>query len=733
MCGIVGVARLGNGPLDNSAGELVERMTDSVAHRGPDDRAILLDERVGLGFTRLSLVDPSASGDQPLVSADGKLVLIANGEIYNSRELAAGLPAGAQPRGGSDCEVLLYLYREHGLDFLDRVRGMFALILWDRERDELILARDRFGIKPLHYHRNSTRIVLGSELKSLFADPATPRRLDWAAALCSPVLPAAPEIVDAPLSTWFAEIEAVPAATILRIDLRSGATQRHCYWTFPGKPGPARSAREYIDTYREILVESITECATADAELGLFLSGGIDSAAVAAIAADTVGELHTFTVLNAGTYRTGDIEHAHRLSGKLGLPNHQVIFDADRVPTPEEWRRLVWLLETPLCGPEIFYKHELHRYAKAARPELRGMLLGAASDEFNGGYSNGGITDGGGWPVFEQNLTSMTRAGALHDRPALTPWWTYGELPLFTDEVLREFAGHDLSDPYQRYLRWEYSKIQQYNVWHEDRTAAGSGIEARVPFLDHRLVELAASVPRPLRAELLWDKAILREAMRGLLPDETVQRPKEAFFYGSGLHHIYWTFLRMLCQDGGSLVEQALAAPDADRFIDAAAVRNTIAQLSTRPSDSAQVEVVLRVVNLGLLAGMAAELPAPIAHTPAGPLPQRVTISDWFSQRDEVEHLIGLRPDLDSRSIPALAENVLLLRDANADTWYLAVDGALAFELDGSEPEVLRLLQAIDGERPLADILAALDQDLDAVRDTLLDLKDKQLVDFGAV
>jgi asparagine synthase (glutamine-hydrolysing) len=732
MCGIVAVARVGGGLLDSGARECAERMTDVVAHRGPDDRAVLVDGRVGLGFTRLSLVDPSASGDQPLSTDDGSLVLIVNGEIYNSRELASRLPANSRPRGGSDCEVLLYLYREHGIDFLDQVRGMFALILWDRARGELILARDRFGIKPLFYHRNSTRIVAGSEIKALFADPATPRRFDWEQAVCSPMMPAAPDIVDVPPTTWFAEIEAVPAATVLRVDLHTGAIRPHRYWTFPGEAWPARSTADYIDAYRELLTESITECATADAELGLFLSGGIDSAAVAAIAADTATDLHTFTVLNAGTYCSGDVEHAHRFSAKLGLPNHQVITDPERVPTPQEWKRLVWLLEMPLCGPEIYYKHELHRYAKAVRPDLRGMLLGAASDEFNGGYSNGVLTDGGGWPDFEHNLASMARGAALRDRPALTPWWTYGDLPLFTDEMIREFAGRDLGDPYRNYLRWEYYKIQQYNVWHEDRTAAGSGIEARVPFLDHRLVELVASIPRAQRPELLWDKTILRKAMQGTLPDETVHRPKGPFFYGNGLRHVYRIFLRMLSGDGGSLVEEALAAPGADQLIDGDALRETIARLTEVQSNSPQVEIVLRVVNLGLLAGMTAAPPAPIAGTPCGPLPERVTIGDWLAQREEIESLIGLRTTLEPRSIPSLAKNVLLLRDGkDAGAWYLAVDGELAYEFDKSDPEVLRLLQAIDGTRSLADILAELDYDLDAVRDSLLDLRNKNLVELG--
>ena len=731
MCGITAVAAFGTGQGHRPTRDLIERMADLVAHRGPDGRAVLVDGRVGLGFTRLSLVDPSPSGDQPLVSDDDSLVLVANGEVYNSRELIAGLPADSRPRGGSDCEVLLYLYRAHGLDFLDHVRGMFGLILWDRARDQLVVARDRFGIKPLYYHRDADRIVLGSEIKSLFADAATPRQLDWEAALSSPMLPATPELVDMPLSTWFVGIEAVPAGTVLRIDLRTGATEQHRYWTFPGAAEPLGSSHAYVDAYRDLLIESIGECATADTELGVFLSGGIDSAAVAAVAADRIGKLHTFTVLDAGTYAGGDVEYAHRLSVKLGLPNHQVVFDPARVPDPTEWKRVLWLMEDPMCGPEAYYKYELHRYARSVRPDLRGMLLGAASDEFNGGYSNGTLTtDGGDWSDFQANLAGMVRSGALRDRPALTPWWTYGERPLLTDDVIQQFTGRHLGDPYRDYLRWEYAKIQQYNVWHEDRAAAGSGIEARVPFLDHRLVELVTSIPPDLRPELLWDKAILRAAMRGLLPEETVRRPKMPFFYGPGLHYTYGTFLRMLSVDDASLVEEALAAPGADLFLSGQAIRETVRALQDQ-TGSPQVEIVLRVVNLGLLSAMAADLPAPLAATDGGPVRERLPVTDWVAQHEDIEQRIGMITRIDPNSIPVLRDDVLLLHDARRPgVSYLAVDGSLEYELDGSEPELSRLLAAVDGERTLAALLADVDADIETVQDAVIDLLTQNLVKF---
>jgi asparagine synthase (glutamine-hydrolysing) len=730
MCGIAGIARLDGGQLDEGAHALLRDLADILAHRGPDDRELLQDGPVGLTFTRLSLVDPE-SGSQPLISDDGNLILIANGEVYNHAELARGLPGRPRMRTGSDCEVLLHLYREYGLDFLDRVRGMFGLILWDRREQQLILARDRFGIKPLYYHRDRHRIILGSEIKALFADPATPRVLNWERALTTPMVTAAPYFTETPMNTWFEGVESVPAATILRIDLRDGNTREHRYWNFPGAAAEVPDTADgFIAAYRDLFVASVTECSTADAELGLFLSGGVDSAAVAAVAAERVGELHTFTALTASTYLNEDAESAQRVAAKLGLPNHQVIFDPARVPDTTEWKRLVWLLETPLCGPEVYYKHELHRYAKAARPELRGMLLGAASDEFNGGYSVD-LSGGPGWPDLERNLRTMERTTALRGRPDLSPWWARNDLPLLRDEVVRRYTGRDVSDPYPAYLRWEYRKIQQYNVWHEDRTAAGSGIEARVPFLDHRLVELAASVPPHLRPELLWDKRMMREAVRGLLPDEFVGRPKVPFYFGSGLRHTYRAFLSMLTQDGGALVDEALAAPGADPLIDGAALRETLRRLAD-DLESPQVEVVLHVVNLGLLAGMAADLPAPTIRTPIGHPPPRLDIADWDADRPEVVRRVGLRPTLPVTAVPRLADHVLVLSPPhNPGTCYLAVDGGIEYVLDGSEPAIRDLLHGIDGQRSLAEMLEARHSRLEDVYEPLAELVDRGLVELS--
>jgi asparagine synthetase B (glutamine-hydrolysing) len=193
MCGLAGVAAFGGVDAPSYTPALLRSMTRTIAHRGPDDAELLQEGPVGLGFVRLSLVDPE-NGSQPLRTDDGDLVLIANGEVYNHRELAAEL--GVRMRTGSDCEVLLHLYRRFGLDFLDRVRGMFSLVLWDRRQQRLVIGRDRFGIKPVYFHANRDRIVFASEIKALLHDPACPRELDWGRALADQLMTGNPLDVD---------------------------------------------------------------------------------------------------------------------------------------------------------------------------------------------------------------------------------------------------------------------------------------------------------------------------------------------------------------------------------------------------------------------------------------------------------------------------------------------------------------------------------------------------------
>ncbi|MCQ1575871.1 asparagine synthase (glutamine-hydrolyzing) [Streptomyces parvus] len=717
MCGIAGIARIDGNALPEEAGGLLEALACTLAHRGPDDRRLLLDGPVGMAFNRLSLVNPE-DGAQPLVSADGNIVLIVNGEVYNHRELAAGLPSGTRLSTGSDCEVLLYLYQRDGLRFLDRVNGMFAFVLWDRARGVLLFGRDRFGIKPLYYHRDNERIVFASEIKALFADGTTPRRIDWPRALGEYDMNATPGFVHGRVTTWFEDIQLVAPGTILEIRLQGGATTEHRYWELPGPDSDSDMTDEdYVETFRDLLAASVADCATADTELGLFLSGGIDSAAVAALAPGR--SLQTFTALTPGTVLNGDARGGHRTAELLGLRNHQVLIGSDRVPSPQEWRDLVWLAETPMAGPEVFYKFEMHRFARQNFPGIKGMLLGAAADEINGGYIPNFAGEGGDWDDFESNLRDLHRRQALERSPKLGHWWEHEGVPLLNDAAV-DPASPYAGDHYAGYFAWQYRTLEQYNVWHEDRTAAGNGVEARVPFLDHRLVELVARIPARRRAALLWDKRIVRDAMKGILPEEIRTRPKGYFFYGEGARHTNRSLTRMLAQDGAALLEQALSSDNARRYLNADGLRTTLDRLTRSPS-TGSIELLLRIVNLGLLEGMTAQLPPPPSQAAVRPEPVELIVEDWERGAPQIIARVVTEPEIDQDMVYALADNVLLATvPAQPDSWFLVVDGSFEYEISAADDAGwLALLRTLDGSLTLAEALAKTDGRLNDVAELL--------------
>jgi asparagine synthase (glutamine-hydrolysing) len=722
VCGLAGIARIGTDADFSAQDGLLQRMTRAVSHRGPDETVERFFGPVTLGFTRLSLVDPSGGG-QPLMTSDESLVLIANGEIYNHRELAASLPRGVRLRTGSDCEVLLHLYRRDGQRFLDQVRGMFAIVLWDRVNHKLLFARDRFGIKPLFYHQDDERILFASEIKALFEDNRTPRALDWERALGDQMLSSAATFDISPAHSWFRGIELVPASTIVTFDLATGARHEHRYWEFPSYAGCGdASESELVRAYAETLAASVTECGMADVEVGLFLSGGIDSAAVAGLSSTAP---RTFTALNASTYLNGDAEYGHRIARHLGLVNHQVLLDAAQVPTAEEWKRHLWLLEAPVAGPESYYKYEMYRYVRRHAPEIKAMLLGVGSDEFNGGYS-GALAFDGGWEDFLAAIRQMALRSALERRPDLGAWWELPGAPLLNTEALRELAGTSDTDAFSMYHRWKYRCVQQYNCWHEDRTAAGSGIEARVPFLDHRLIEIAAAIPAALRPGLVWNKGILRRALADVLPEEFTERPKVPFFYGEGTRYTYRTFARMLAQDGASLVEEALSTQGAKQFLDAGNVRATLHALEADPSSGA-LEFLLQVVNLGLLEQMSAALPTPPTAQRELPTPQSVVVHDWEGQRRQLEARVLRRRPPARGDVLALPEEALLLQDAgDPRTWYLAVRGQIEFIVTDDEgPGWASFLRALDGSRDIASALVAAGASYEALADLISESVDE--------
>ncbi len=661
--------------------------------------------QAAMSFTRLSLVDP-AGGRQPFVSRDGKVALSANGEIYNHKELRREFGEELF-RSRSDCEVLLHLYERDGLRFLDRVRGMFGIAVIDLREQRIVLARDRIGLKPLFFHRAGDTLIFGSEIKALFQHPLCPRELNWLGALADQGLNAAPVIPTEPPRDWFVGMEQIEPGTMVAYSLRDGGIRTHRYWSMPEPLSHDDvSTDDIIERFRGLLAESVQECLVADTEIGIMLSGGVDSAGVAALGRGSIE--HSFSAISASTLINGDADYARSTARTLGLTHHELVFQAHGHPSADDWRRLLWLMESPLCGPEQHFKSEIYRFVRAGRPGMKAVLLGSGADELSGGYSRM-LAGGGDWHDFVRNLTDLSRRRALAEHaPAMDVWWQNGR-PLVSDEAVRMAFPGALGDVYDDFVRWKVRDLQQYNFWVEDRTASGNAVEARVPFLDHRIVELLAGVPRKYRQELFWDKHIIRSAFTDLLPLDITQRPKIAFYEGEGVRYTHLTFARMLAANSGELLEQALSSPRAAQFLNADHLRGCLNEIIDGSGET-HLELLLRLVNLGLLDEMTQSLPPTQSSNAA--LPVEV---GGERTRAEQRALVFGAPTVDPALVLRLGDDVLLLDGADGQS-FVAVNGELRFVMDHeADAGWLGVLRGIDGATDLAAACAKAGCELESV------------------
>jgi asparagine synthase (glutamine-hydrolysing) len=739
MCGIAGILQLNHTPLGPETEPVLRAMGQSIAYRGPDDEQIYRDEHLGTVFRRLSIVDVE-SGRQPLFNEDRSLMLMVNGEIYNHQELRSQLKDEHQFRTRSDAEVILHLYEEQDTDFLHLLNGMFALCLWDMRRRKLLLARDRMGIKPLFYTVNQKRLLFGSEIKALLACPDCPRDFDWETALSFNLIQ---QSVDNPLPSFFKNIRQLSGGSLLIAKPDTGEVQEERWWTLniPTDEEFAadnRSAEEVIQGYGDLLADSVRLRLMADVDIGLFLSGGIDSVSVAALAAK-YQSLHTFSVLGQSTFENGDARSAYQAASHLGLPNHQVLFSWHDNPfTPEGWKSLLWITETPFCDAEKLYKFHLHRYACAVCPNLKVMLLGQGSDEFNGGYGPNYVVqhysdrpeEERNWPLFMELLRDFEKTYLL----SIGPKNTADYANLLNSGFLADCGEATLQPhPWQYHIRMYQASLQMFNLWHEDRTAAGNSIENRVPFLDHRLVEYTAAVPPRLYAELFWNKRILRQAMRPHLPEELAERPKVPFFYGKDLRYTRRMMHELLYADDRALLREAFGDADGSHPV---FDRQTVEEMITGIPDDPEytdMDHLVKLTNMGLLVEMAKTAAAePVALCEAPVLPS-LRAKEW-DEEDIALRLALRREKITPESIPELAEDVLLLttgEQAGVETpcWHILVNGVLEYDL--FEDEVgkwISVLRQMNGKTSLGKILADLDLKQADIRKHL-----EEALDYGVV
>jgi asparagine synthase (glutamine-hydrolysing) len=494
----------------------------AIAHRGPDDEQFYDDGTLSLVFRRLSIVD-LAGGRQPIFSADGEQLVVVNGEIYNHQELRQSLSSRAKFATQSDSEVPLHLLAQYGADGLQQMRGMFALAHWDRRERRLLLARDRLGIKPLYIARLSTGWLFGSELKALLQHPECPRKLNWS------VLDVTPAQMRSPATTYVEGIEHLPGGAFLSATATGVSTQP--YWHIDAHLGTARFGQDgaaYSREFQRLIEESTAEHMLGDVAIGLHLSGGLDSSLLAGIAARQGHKLACYSLVERGSYRAGDVNAAKALTQSLKLPWYPVLFDYRNLLDElafdlSAFEQSVAMMDSPRFDMEWIFKLALHRVVSRENPDMKVILLGQGADEFAGGYSRRIDRPCASWTEYltQEVEPNVNFYDALESKTPL-------DLCLLRRNTPAVTAIANLG-PYHQLMRRLTLQLQHFNLWHEDRSSMSASLEARVPFLDHRLVELLASVPTELHEKLFWNKKIIRDVAQTYLPNFDHSRLKLPF------------------------------------------------------------------------------------------------------------------------------------------------------------------------------------------------------------
>ena len=387
--------------------------------------------------------------------------------------------------------------------------------------------------------------------------------------------------------------------------------------------------------------------------------------------------------------------------------------------SPALWRTILWKVETPIAGAEQFYKYLLHAHARERVPGLKVMLLGSGSDEFNGGYSKAvyNSVEHPSWRIFERLFETYERESLLQQSGA---WNAYanvrvGEHLLISQDFFADLAhARRYETPWYGYRDMYRRMMQMYQLWHEDRTSAANGIEARVPFLDHRLVELTYEIPTELYHDLFWDKTILREAVKGGLGEHFRLRPKTPFFFGEDLRYTRRLLYNMLCADKNALVVEAIEeAARCAGVINKDAFWRLFEELPNDP-EYGNVDLVLDLVNMGLLAAIARK--QPVLERGHGPLPvSEVIVEDWSAwERRFGISLVQRSPALERNSVVRFADGIRVVKSEAGDArvmdeggYYILRNDDLEFTLEPNLEPWVRFLRLVNGVRSVSDILLA--------------------------
>ena len=548
MCGIAGAVSFGP-PLDLTRLQAMSRM---LVHRGPDDHGewIAADGLVGLASRRLAILDLTPAGHQPMLSADGTLALVYNGELYNYLELRQELTArGHQFLSQTDTEVILEAYAEWGDGCVERFNGMFAFAIWDARQRRLFAARDRFGEKPFYYHQSPDRLVFASEIKALLQDPDTPRQPELS--VVARYLETGQ--LDGDARTFFADIRQLEPAHALLVDV-SGTLRTTRYWDLPLTSATVSVALPAAaDEFRALLFDSIRLRLRSDVAVGSSLSGGLDSSSIVCAARSLLGDGHARQNTFSARYRSGPDEGAfiQAVVDRTGVASHHVFIDGDEVM--KDLERFLWYQDEPVAHTSQYAQWKVMQLSSQAGVTV--LLDGQGADEVIGGYPSpsygaqyADLLQRGHWVRLAGELAAFRR-----QHGSVGPALRYMGGELLPAGVRRRARAqvHGTSrlrirgiNGHERPRRYDANAPRLRNALHTtltstslpsllrygDRNSMAFSREARLPFLDHRLVEFAYRLPSDFFVRHGLTKVLLREAMRDVIPESVRLRADKVGF-----------------------------------------------------------------------------------------------------------------------------------------------------------------------------------------------------------
>lgn len=533
MCGFAGILNFDGKPVDVN---VLARMGAIMQHRGPDDSGIecVATEggalNLGVSFQRLAIIDLSSAGHQPMWSADKRHLLVFNGEIYNAPELRTQLREyGADFRGNSDTEVILALYQRYGEEAFSMLNGMFALSLWDCVARKLYLVRDRIGIKPLYYAWAGNTLVFASEIKALFCHPSMRRMFD-------------PVGVQDYLTfqfclgeeTVFEGVKLLSPGSVMTYDLTNRRASRRHYWRWQYQPDHRMSLDQHAEALRSALIASLKRQTQSDVPVGTFLSSGMDTGAISALAVRHLPGMHSFTCGFDTKGITGEEvlfderELAQALATSLRTEHHTLTLP--QTALNDYFAPTAWHMESPQVG----ISYQLYAMASVIKPYCTVVLSGTGGDELFAGYHwrYQGLLD-------EQDVSRV-------DSEMYRRWCRL--LPddrremLMSEHLKRELqqlsprsrfdgvmAACDSQDALSRLLHFELHGFLHGLLQLDDKLNMAHSIESRVPLLDNEVLDVASRIPAHMKYDGATTKIVLKKALEGILPDEVIHRRKQGF------------------------------------------------------------------------------------------------------------------------------------------------------------------------------------------------------------